>query len=295
MGRLGTWIVMMTFVAFPITASAAWPADDCPSTYSGLSCSVGGTAVCTDEGSYIDCHGFDSANAEPDDLWAITGTDEAIIWGTSNYTDFCCHFDTDAGVIKVETYGGGDFIALNYTDGTRYDWEGTSTLESGGGDDEVHGSAYACGVFYCDTIYVGYGDDEAYGLAGKDSISAPADDTGDNYFRGGNGNDRLLGGAGTDWLYGDPGDDLIRGRDGSDYLWGGNGEDRLNGDEGADGVFGGLGDDILCGDDTDDGDDDHLNGQDGANDECYDGLEILSIYCDINYGVGPDVDVPCPF
>lgn len=253
MGRLGTWIVMTTFVTLPIAANAAWPADDCPSTYSGLNCSVGGTAVCTDEGTYIDCHGFDSANAEPDDLWAVTGTAEAIIWGTSNYTDFCCHFDTDASVIKVTTYGGADFISLNYSDGTRYDWLGTSTLESGNGDDEVTGSGYACGVSYCDYIYVGYGDDVAYGLAGRDHIMAPSDDTDSNFLYGGNGNDLLVGGEGGDFLFGNPGDDLMRGGPGIDYMHGGIGDDRLNGDDEPDLLKGGLGDDILCGDSHDDG------------------------------------------
>ncbi len=293
MGRIGIFVGMIAVLASPLAAHAAWPADDCPGVYQGLNCSVGGTDVCTNEGTYIDCDNFDSGSSDPDELTGVNGsTGHAIIWGNAYGTDFCCPFIDPPSKIVVKTYAGNDTIALNYTDGTRYDWDGASTIEAGNGDDEVYGSGYDCGPSFCDDIDVGYGEDDAYGYDGRDRIAAPSDDTDSNYFRGGDGNDALYGGAGADILYGDPGHDTIRGGSGGDYIEGGNGNDRLNGNDGLDGLKGGLGDDILCGDATDDSTDDKLDGGPGSNDWCYDGLDTCLAGCDGNCPAGP---AACPF
>lgn len=64
---------------------------------------------------------------------------------------------------------------------------------------------------------------------------------------GGNGNDILIGVAGSDTLNGDDNDDLLIGNAGADSLFGGKGEDKLFGGTGNDKLYGGEGDDILDG------------------------------------------------
>jgi Ca2+-binding RTX toxin-like protein len=64
---------------------------------------------------------------------------------------------------------------------------------------------------------------------------------------GGNGNDTLIGGGGTDTLYGEAGADNLSGGGGTDYLYGGTEKDSLNGDDGVDYLYGGSGDDVLYG------------------------------------------------
>lgn len=62
---------------------------------------------------------------------------------------------------------------------------------------------------------------------------------------GGNGNDTLLGTAGSDLILGGNGDDLLSGGDGNDLLSGGNGDDTLSGGAGADHFSGGNGKDTV--------------------------------------------------
>ncbi len=86
-----------------------------------------------------------------------------------------------------------------------------------------------------------------YGLGGDDQLSAAF---GVNVeFRGGDGNDILLGDTGNDLLFGENGDDLLYGGAGSDLLQGGAGRDVLIGGTQVDWLFGGAGDDLLIGGD----------------------------------------------
>lgn len=62
---------------------------------------------------------------------------------------------------------------------------------------------------------------------------------------GGDGNDRLEGGAGHDTLIGGDGDDFLDGRAGSDTLAAGGGNDTLDGGTGTDVMIGGQGDDLY--------------------------------------------------
>jgi Tol biopolymer transport system component/Ca2+-binding RTX toxin-like protein len=66
-------------------------------------------------------------------------------------------------------------------------------------------------------------------------------------FRGGDGNDVLIGGALSDRLEGDAGDDALYGGDGDDFLYGGLGNDHLDGESGNDFLSGADGDDRLFG------------------------------------------------
>jgi Ca2+-binding RTX toxin-like protein len=64
-------------------------------------------------------------------------------------------------------------------------------------------------------------------------------------INGGNGNDRLLAGAGNDTINGGAGNDRIEGGDGNDLLNGDDGNDRIAGGRGADSLNGGNGNDYL--------------------------------------------------
>jgi len=84
------------------------------------------------------------------------------------------------------------------------------------------------------------------------------DDPAGNVLSGGNGDDRIVGGAGNDTLNGDGDNDTLIGGAGNDTLNGGAGNDLLDGGEDVDVVNGGSGNDIIVG--SVDGDSDTYNG-----------------------------------
>lgn len=89
------------------------------------------------------------------------------------------------------------------------------------------------------------------GGAGDDRMKAFANAVAD--FRGGLGNDTLIGGTKNDVLDGGDGDDTLDGGDGNDTLLGGKGDDDLVGGAGNDTLTGGAGADRIeggAGDDT---------------------------------------------
>jgi len=92
---------------------------------------------------------------------------------------------------------------------------------------------------------------------------------GDDYINGGNGNDKLRGGAGDDRVIGGNGHDNMNGNFGNDFMSGGKGNDAMrgaagndvmDGNEGRDNMFGDDGSDILNGG----AGDDKLTGGNGA-------------------------------
>lgn len=80
-----------------------------------------------------------------------------------------------------------------------------------------------------DTIFLGAGNDFAFGGQGNDTIHGGA---GNDYIDGGAGDDVLKGGAGNDVLLGGAGDDDIEGGAGNDILIGGAGADFLHAQDG---------------------------------------------------------------
>ncbi|MEM9009949.1 MAG: LamG-like jellyroll fold domain-containing protein [Pseudomonadota bacterium] len=70
-------------------------------------------------------------------------------------------------------------------------------------------------------------------------------EAGNDFFRGGGGNDTISGEAGDDRLKGDGGNDFIEGGYGNDKLMGDAGNDTLDGGRGGDWLIGGAGDDLL--------------------------------------------------
>ncbi|HZL91347.1 MAG TPA: PKD domain-containing protein [Pirellulaceae bacterium] len=69
----------------------------------------------------------------------------------------------------------------------------------------------------------------AFGMGGDDDLQASGSVAIPVWLFGGDGNDRLKGGASNDVLFGDAGDDQILGGSGRDLLVGGNGADRIIG------------------------------------------------------------------
>ena len=80
----------------------------------------------------------------------------------------------------------------------------------------------------------------AMGLDGNDDIQVAGSIKNSAWLYGGNGDDRLKGGAGHDVLFGDAGDDLLTGNGGREFLIGGTGADRLVGNADEDVLVAGI-------------------------------------------------------
>jgi Ca2+-binding RTX toxin-like protein len=120
--------------------------------------------------------------------------------------------------------------------------------------DEVFLVEYADGK----TLVTAYGHTEAFtGInkivfnagAGNDTVLIDPSVTVAVDGQGGDGNDNLVGGSGTNWLRGDAGSDVLSGRASGDSLDGGADDDFLYGYGGADTLDGGDGDDAIYGED----------------------------------------------
>lgn len=85
---------------------------------------------------------------------------------------------------------------------------------------------------------------------GNDTVSVST--AGNSWVQGGNGDDTLYGGAGSDYLMGEAGNDWVYGGSGNDNLTGDDGSDRISGGYGNDTIYGGNGDDSLFGQSGDD-------------------------------------------
>jgi Ca2+-binding RTX toxin-like protein len=142
----------------------------------------------------------------------------------------------------------------------------------GAGNDIIDLTAHgAGGVDYVKDVYIsgGDGNDKIIGGAGKDTIDGG---NGDDLIFGWRGADTIDGGNGNDIIYGDDlgnngiaGDDTLSGSAGNDILYGGARSDHLDGGNDNDILYGGLGGDVLLGGNGDDvlyGDDPGTNGND---------------------------------
>lgn len=85
----------------------------------------------------------------------------------------------------------------------------------------------------------------AYGGGGDDKITVGSAIRLPALLDGGDGDDALHGGSGSDTLLGGLGNDVLHGHKGNDWLYGGDGNDGLYGDSGHDVLLGGAGDDRL--------------------------------------------------
>ena len=140
------------------------------------------------------------------------------------------------------------------------------TINGGGGNDIIIGSAYAdtiSGGGSNDNINGGGGDDILYGgvYTSPAASSLGKKGGGDDDTKGGGGNNPK-GGSGSDTVDGGPGNDTIVGGSGQDNLHGGDGNDEINGGNHADSLFGDAGNDILEGSHHNDA----LDGGDGIDD-----------------------------
>ncbi|WP_151717951.1 calcium-binding protein [Gemmobacter serpentinus] len=190
-----------------------------------------------------------SGGAGHDNLQGDTG-DDTLIGGPGNDTL------NGGGGVDLANYDGRHAVAINlawtraqYTGGHGTDlllW--IENVLTGWGNDTVTGNAAA------NRIWLGSGNDRAYGGAGNDSLLGAR---GADLLEGGEGhdllqgeadNDTLRGGAGNDRLYGDDGDDSVLGDAGADTIYGGVGNDRLLGLADHDLIYGGAGRDQMLGD-----------------------------------------------
>jgi uncharacterized delta-60 repeat protein len=71
-------------------------------------------------------------------------------------------------------------------------------------------------------------------------------------IHGGDGNDLLSGGGGSDMIFGEAGTNILEGNAGDDVVVGGAGTDIISGGNGRDILIGGLGSDLITGDNGDD-------------------------------------------
>ena len=100
-----------------------------------------------------------------------------------------------------------------------------------------------------DRIYPGFGNDTVFAGGGDDWIDVGyGRGGGENYFRGEDGNDTIMGGSLFDDLHGNAGNDVVEGGHGNDWVVGGKDDDQLSGQHGDDIVYGNLGNDTCYGD-----------------------------------------------
>jgi Ca2+-binding RTX toxin-like protein len=132
--------------------------------------------------------------------------------------------------------------------------------------DEVDGSGLVANPNYKLIANGGEGNDRLVGGAFADTLNGQAgNDTiigndGNDTLTGETGDDDITGGAGNDTISGNEGNDTLNGNDGDDAMTGGSGNDLMNGGNGNDDMDGGDGNDTLNGD----AGDDRLIGGNGA-------------------------------
>ncbi|MFB0872088.1 MULTISPECIES: calcium-binding protein [unclassified Sphingobium] len=161
-----------------------------------------------------------------------------------------------SGVGNDELTGGIGDDVLNGGAGndTLHGGAGSDILEGGDGNDQLvtgGGGGTARGGAGDDIYYLSEGDNPVnlreYAGEGYDTIMSSIDAwlpdnferlelTGtDDLFGGGfNGDDIILGNAGSNWLRGEGGNDILSGAAGNDQLWGWRGANRLSGGSGGD-------------------------------------------------------------
>jgi Ca2+-binding RTX toxin-like protein len=222
-------------------------ATDCATDFSSYgSCG----SVCSYSGGTVTCTGA----ASPNEFILFVDGNYPIIYGTVNYTTFCCESSdlgsiTSAVPVDITGGGSGDTICLtdsnvtgcsNVIDGVQV-WSAAATIDAGSGNDRIVTSPDGT---HADDVDAGSGDDVIDTYGGDDTIVGGAND---DTIRSGDGNDDVWGGYDDDTIGGGADDDNLWGEGGDDELWGESGDDVLAGDANNDDLFGGTGDDDLSG------------------------------------------------
>jgi Ca2+-binding RTX toxin-like protein len=155
------------------------------------------------------------------------------------------------GVLTVEGTNASDTIALRLQDGQ------PGILQVDVGDNGSADFSFQRREIAEIVVNPGNGDDSVRIDEGNGVFS----DTIPTTINGGNGDDRLVGGAGAVTLNGGNGDDRLIGGDGNERLIGGNGNDTIDGNRGNDVALMGNGDDTFIWDPGDGSD--TVEGQNG--------------------------------
>jgi Ca2+-binding RTX toxin-like protein len=166
------------------------------------------------------------------------------------------------GLLTVEGTNAGDRIALRLQAGQ------PGVLEVDFGDDGSAEFSFERSEIARIVVEAGNGADAVR----IDEINGVFADTIPTTIEGGNGADRLVGGAGAGTLNGGNGDDGLFGGNGNEKLFGGNGNDSIDGNRGNDVAFMGNGNDAFVWDPGDGSD--TIEGQNGIDTMLFNGANI---------------------
>ncbi|KQN00021.1 hypothetical protein ASE78_17795 [Sphingomonas sp. Leaf25] len=185
---------------------------------------IGGAGSDVLFGDYVNTFSTGATNADGDDVLEGGASNDSLVGGMGN--DILRGGDGDDTLIGGIANGSSAGVSTIYT--------------NDGGDDVYDGGEGS------DTAYAYYTDRAAgisfnlANVAGNSAILVDGVARGSFtsiervIFRGGTGNDNVVGTAGVDTLLGNQGDDVLDGWYGNDVLLGGLGNDTLNGGEGLD-------------------------------------------------------------
>jgi Ca2+-binding RTX toxin-like protein len=168
-----------------------------------------------------------------DDVLAGSGGRDQIIGGAGD-DQLAGGSDVDflEGGLGADSFSGGP--GTDRADYSTYDQPVVVTVGSLLGPDDGAAGEQDTVSSDVEDIYGGSGDDLLIGRYG--AVNQFRGGPGDDRLLGAGGADLLIGGSGHDSLSGGDGDDGLVGDEGDDFLWGGNGADSLLGNSGIDSV-----------------------------------------------------------
>lgn len=168
-------------------------------------------------------------------------------WGTADAVEITV-LDLDGLEYEVKPYSRGNRIVIHDPDRTitlvSVDAKDGHDVVFAGSNDRIGLTANVSGGDGNDALFGGWGSDVIDGGAGHDKLYA---NSGNDLLYGGPDGDLINGGGGDDTLYGEDGSDTLIGGTHDDVLYGGEDNDRLDGRYGDDTLRGGNGDDHLTG------------------------------------------------
>jgi Ca2+-binding RTX toxin-like protein len=167
------------------------------------------------------------------------------------------------GLLTVAGTNKGDRIALRLQAGQ------PGSLQVDFGDDGSAEFSFERGQIAEIVVDAGNGGDAVR----IDEVNGVFSDTIPTTIEGGNGNDRLVGGAGAVTIDGGNGDDTLFGGNGNETLLGGNGNDTIDGNKGNDTAFLGNGNDTFIWDPGDGSD--TIEGENGNDTMVFNGANVV--------------------